>query len=152
MRHRHPVLAFLAACLLALASLGASAQALKDLDRLERSLRLNPEQKAQFDVARAATQRALVSSAMSAMEFQQVVRAELAKPKPDFATVFRAHDALVDQNRPLFREARDEWAKLYELLDPQQVKVARAYIEDRLKVFEGLGETLAEAMRGFLSR
>jgi hypothetical protein len=130
---------FLTATLLA-ASLGAAAEGI-DFGQLEKKLQLKPEQKAQFDKASSATQRALVSSAMAAMELKSRLQEELLKPKPDFGALVRSQEAVVAMNRPLFREAHDEWSKLYELLDDGQTAVAKAFIEQKL----GL---LAEAFSG----
>jgi hypothetical protein len=138
----------LAATVLSLASLGSAAARMEGLDRLERQLRLNPEQKAQFDVAAAATQRALVSSALSGMEFKERLGRELMRSRPDLDAIFAAQEALVEQNRPLFRIAREEWVRLYAMLDEEQVKVAKAYVERTM-----LGvESLAESFRRFLGQ
>lgn len=139
---------FAAAAALAMVSLGASATRMEGLQQLERQLRLNPEQKAQFDVAAAATQRALVSSALSGMEFKERIGRELMRPRPDLEVIFQAQEAMVEQNRPLFRSARDEWVRLYAMLDEDQVKIAKAYVERTL-----LGvESLAESFRRFLGQ
>ena len=139
---------FAAAAALAMVSLGASATRMEGLQQLERQLRLNPEQKAQFDVAAAATQRALVSSALSGMEFKERLGRELMRPRPDLEVIFQAQEAMVEQNRPLFRAARDEWVRLYAMLDEDQVKIAKAYVERTL-----LGvESLAESFRKFLGQ
>jgi hypothetical protein len=139
---------FIAAAALAMMSLGADAARLEGLQQLERQLRLNPEQKAQFDVAAAATQRALVSSALSGMEFKERLGRELMRPRPDLEVIFQAQEAMVEQNRPLFRSARDEWLRLYAMLDEEQVKIAKVYVERTL-----LGvESLAESFRKFLGQ
>jgi hypothetical protein len=103
-----------------------------DFDNLERALRLRPEQKAQFHAAVAATQRALLAVAMAGLEVKERVAAEMAKPRPDLNILYDIHEQVVEQNKPLFREARNEWSKLYAMLDPEQVTVAKRYIEKRL--------------------
>jgi hypothetical protein len=103
---------------------------------LEQSLRLNPEQKAQFDSAVAATQRALLSVAFVGMQVKDRIGAELAKPRPDLDAIARAQADAIEQTRPLFKEAHVEWARLYALLDTGQVRIARAYVEERLELFE----------------
>lgn len=126
----------------------AMARPLEGLRELERQLQLRPEQKAQFDVAAAATQRALVSSALSGLEFKERVARELMRPRPDLAELFAAQEAMVEQNRPLFRAAREEWLSLYAMLDESQVRIAKGYVERTL-----LGvESLAEAFRRYLAR
>ena len=136
------------ACATMLFSVGAFARPLDGLRELERQLQLRPEQKAQFDVAAAATQRALVSSALSAVEFKERVTRELLRPRPDLAELFAAQEAMVEHNRPIFRIAREEWVRLYAMLDEDQVRIAKAYVERTL-----LGvESLADAFRRYLLR
>jgi len=112
---------------------------------LEQSLRLTPEQKTQFDAAVAATQRALLSMALVGWQMKDRLGAELAKPRPDLDAIARAQDDAIEQTRPAFKEARVEWARLYAMLDPEQVRVARAYVEDRLEMLERATRAAAEA-------
>jgi hypothetical protein len=142
MRVRFRFFAVFFALLAAFASLDASATLQEDFSRLEQSLRLKPAQKAQYDIAVAATQRALLSSALSANEFRERLKGELLKNRPDLATIFAAQEALVEQNRPLFRSARDEWLRLYALLDEEQVRIARDFVEQKLSRLEGFLESL----------
>jgi len=104
----------------------------RDFDRLERMLRLQPAQKAQFDLAVGATQRALLAVAMTGLQIKERVSREFDKSRPDLNVLYDIHDQLIEQNKPLFREARDEWARLYSMLDPEQVAIAKRYIEDKL--------------------
>lgn len=137
----------LLAAWLVLSALASHAAMLPGFDDLEKSLRLDPAQKAQFDVAVAATQRALLSVALGGVELKTRIAAELAKPRPDLDALARAQDEMIEQSRPLFREARDEWQRLYAMLDPAQVRVAKAFVEDKLRRLEEIGETL----RGLLA-
>jgi len=124
--------AWWAAMLVAL-SLGAHAGPLdRDFQKLERALRMNPAQKEQFDIAVGATQRALLAVAMAGMQIQERMRVEMDKPRPDLNLLYDIHEQVIEQNKPLFREAREEWMRLYALLDPEQVRVAKRYIEERL--------------------
>jgi hypothetical protein len=125
-----------------LACAGARAADLAGFDELEKSLRLDPAQKAQFDVAVGATHRALLSVALGVLEVKDRVGAELAKPKPDLRELARAQDEVIEQARPAFREARGEWARLYALLDPAQVARARAFVERKLRALEHIGGEL----------
>lgn len=127
----------LAAALLVF-SAGAAAQ-LIDFGALEQKLRLTPEQKAQFDKASAATQRALVSSAMAAMEIKNRLQEELLKPRPDFSALIASQEAVIEMNRPLFREMSGEWGKLYDLLDEGQTAIAKQFIEEKLRGLPRLG-------------
>ncbi len=127
--------AFWAALLLAL-SFGANAGPLdRDFQKLEKQLHLTLPQKQQFDVAVGATQRALVAVAMAGMQIQERVKAEFAKPRPDLNILYDIHEQMIEQQKPLFREARDEWSKFFALLDDEQLRIAKRYIEDRLDLF-----------------
>ena len=112
---------------------------------LEESLHLNSEQKVQFDSAVSATQRALVSVAIVGMQVKDRIGAELAKPRPDLDAISRAQEDGIEQMRPLFREAHVEWARLYAMLDNGQVRIARAYVEERLELFERATRSALEA-------
>jgi hypothetical protein len=132
---------------LALLAFASHASALSGFDELEKSLRLNAVQKAQFDTAVAATQRALLSVGLAVLQVKGRLAEELAKPKPDLDALARAQEEAIEQTRPLFREARDEWARLYAMLDPDQVAATRAFVEEKLRRLERIGESL----RGLLS-
>jgi len=137
---RSQLVRVLGTALLFAVSLGAAAAALPRFDKLEEKLNLRPEQKTQFDIAVASTQRALLAVALTAMQLKQQVVDELAKPRPDFSTLANAHEALIEQNRPLFKAAGDEWKKFYALLDDDQLVIAKRYLRDNLEdLFAKLG-------------
>lgn len=129
---------FLLVAALIAAPFAAAAEAI-DFGQLEKKLQLKPGQKAQFDKASSATQRALVSSAMAAMDLKNRLQAELMKPMPDFGALIASQEAAIEMNRPLFREAKDEWVRLYELLDDGQTAIARKFIEEKLRDLPSLG-------------
>ncbi len=141
----HPLRLFLGLILLAW-SVAVPAAALPGFEQLERTLHLNPMQKAQFDVAVAATQRALLAVALNGMQVKERLATELSKPKPDLAEILRAQEDLFEQTRPLFREAHGEWARLYAMLDAAQVSIAREYVEERLNRLEGLAGVLRDLL------
>ena len=127
------VLRAVGAALLLAVSFGSTAAALQPkFDKLEEKLKLRPDQKVQFDIAVATTQRALLSVALTAMELKEKFEAELAKPRPDFWVFADAHEAIVERNRPLFKAAGEEWKKLYALLDDDQVDVAKRFLRENL--------------------
>lgn len=141
--------AFLAAAAaLLLASALAHASSLPGFDELERSLRLNSLQKAQFDVAVAATQRALVSVGLGALELKDRIAEELAKPSPDVNELARAQAQIIERSRPLFRDAHREWERFFAMLDRKQERRARALVGEKLEELERLGDRL----RGLLGR
>ena len=130
--------AFLLSVVCAL-SLGAHAQALGygvDYDELEKRLKLKPAQKEQFDVAKGATQRALLSIGLVVLEMKGRLAAELSKNRPDFESLARDPEALVAQVQPLFREARNEWSRLYAMLDDEQAAIAREYMDKQFARIE----------------
>lgn len=124
---------FLPALLLVL-SFGAHA-ALPNFDGLEKRLKIRPEQKEQFDITVGSTKRALLAVGIVALQLKDRLAAELAKPAPDFRAFAQANEDLVDQTKPLFREAGDEWKKLYALLDDEQVEIAKAFLRENLGRF-----------------
>lgn len=127
------------ACLLVAFPLAASALEMPDFERLELQLRMKPAQKAQFDRASSATKRALLSSALAMTEMKNRLQEELLRPKPDFASLLAAQGAVIEMNRPLFREAGEEWSKLYTVLDDGQAAMARQFLQDQLKGLPKLG-------------
>lgn len=138
----------LATLLLAIA-FAASALEMPDFGPLEQKLQLKPVQKAQFAVAVAATQRALLNVALTGMELKEKLTVEFSKPRPDLNAIYAANVAMVEQNRPLFNQARIEWQRLYALMDDNQVEIAKAYVDETLAGvggFDGLGNLL----RGYL--
>ncbi len=121
---------FLASVMLAL-PFTSGAMEMPDFERLELQLRLKPLQKAQFDRAAGASKRALLSSALAMMEMKNRLQEELLRARPDFAGLLAAQEAIVVMNRPLFREAADEWSRLYALLDDGQVAMAKRFLQDQ---------------------
>jgi hypothetical protein len=126
------VLRLAAALILLALSMAASAQQMPRFDQLEQRLKIRPEQKDQFDMAVGATKRALLAVGLSFMEVKQRLAEELMKPRPDFSRLADSYDRVIEQHRPLFREAGAEWKKLYAILDDEQVEIARDFIQDNL--------------------
>lgn len=141
------LLALLALLFIPLAA-GAQVPAGPDFGDLEAKLRLDPVQKAQFDVAVGATRRAMLATGLVAMEMKARLAQELAKDRPDFERLLADPDVLLSQVRPQWAEAQQEWTRLYGMLDARQVAIARDYIERRLGALEGMGD----ALRGFRDR
>jgi len=116
-------------------SFSAAAQSLPNFDQLEAKLKIRPEQKEQYDVAVAATERALLAVGLAALQMKDALSRELAKDLPDFRALVRKQDELIEQQRPLFREAGRQWEKLYKLLDAKQAKTVQAFLDDNLGPF-----------------
>jgi hypothetical protein len=119
------------ALLLLAISFGALAQ-MPDFDQLEKRLHIRPEQKDQYDLAVGATKRALLAVGIAAMQMKDALVEELAKPSPDFRALARRQNQLIDDQRPLFREAGDQWQRLYRILDPSQVDTVREFLRENL--------------------
>jgi hypothetical protein len=124
-------LRFILAPLLVAASFGACA-AMPNFDTLEVRLKIRPEQKQQFDITVGATKRALLMVGIVALQLKDKLTAELSKSSPDFRAFARANEDLIEQTRPLFKEAGEEWKKLYALLDDEQVEIAKAFLREHL--------------------
>ncbi len=126
--------AFLAFFLLALASATPAAmpQLNLQLETLEDALNLTPAQKDQYDAAVGATKRMALQMALIGLQVKEKLAAELAKPHPDFSVLLEARRAIVEDGRALRREARDEWRKLYALLDADQVATLKRFIEEKI--------------------
>ncbi|MEO7741569.1 MAG: hypothetical protein ABIR98_01355 [Usitatibacter sp.] len=146
------VMSLAASFLLLLIPLAASAASLPGFDELERALRLNPHQKQQFDVAVNATQRAMVAIGLGALQAKTRVTQELLKERPDPDALFMAQEELIDFAKPHMRGARDEWLRLYALMDDDQVRIARAFIEDKLRRLEAVGEHLGRSLSDMLPK
>ena len=103
------------------------------LDRLEKKLQLTADQKVQFDIAVAASKRAMLFMTMTAMQFKEKLRAEFEKPVPDLRALAEAREAILEDSRPLRREAKEEWLKLYGMLNADQVIAAKSLLADQLE-------------------
>jgi hypothetical protein len=125
-----------------LVALPAAAQGKLGFEGLERSLRLNPYQKQQFDVAVTATQRAMVAIGLGALQAKSRLAQELLKDRPDPNALLLAQDELVEFSKPHVRAAREEWVRLYAMLDDEQVRIARGFVEEKLRLVEELGQHL----------
>src|SRR5690349_16834284 len=88
--------------------LAAAAQGLApDFHGLESRLRLTPAQKALFDDAVAATQRAMLATGLAALEGKGRLDEELRRPRPDIGRLLAQPQDLIEQVAPQWREARD---------------------------------------------
>jgi len=134
------LLRFVAVAVIALAFIAPARAQLPQLnlkfDKLEQALNLSPAQKEQYDLAVGATKRMLFQVALVGLQVKEKLAAELAKPRPDFSALEEARRAIVEDGRTLRREARDEWRKLYAMLDDDQVRALRRFAEDQ---FENAG-------------
>lgn len=103
-----------------------------DFPLLERQLRLTPLQKAQYEIAVAASQRALMAAALAGLQVKERLGHELAKPMPDLNVLLRMHEEVMEMAGAPFREAAGEWERLFRLLDRRQVEAAKRFLKDQL--------------------
>ncbi len=125
---------FVLAAFLLLFAASASAYSIQvpDFNKLERQLRLRPAQKAQFDVAVEASQRALMSVALAGLQVKERLSAEIAKPLPDLNVLYRLHEEAIELAAPNFLDARNEWNRLFRMLDRSQVDAAKRFLKEQL--------------------
>ena len=121
-----------------LAMLCSAAQAqnysipVPDFRRLERELQLKPLQKAQFEIAVEASQRALMSVALVGLQVKERLANELSKPLPDLNVLYRIQEDVMFLAAPNFREAAAEWERLYKMLDRRQLEAAKRFLRDNM--------------------
>src|SRR5213079_1078669 len=137
------ILPFLVAFFLAAVPVAASAASQPDfsaftanlnrsLEQLEKQLSLTPAQKDQYVSAVSATKRLLLQMTMAGMQAKARLEEEMAKPRPDLGVLWDLRQSIVEDGRSLRREARDEWSKLYAMLDADQVATFKRFIEERI--------------------
>ena len=112
------------------------------VERLERSLKLDPLQQHQFDVALQATQRAMITIGLGALQFKTRLGMELLKDRPDPKALTQLQDEVVELARPQVRAARDEWMRFYAMLDGEQSAAAQAFMEEKLRKLDQVAEAL----------
>ncbi len=137
---------------LALLALPAAAQTNFGFEGLERSLRLNPWQKQQFDAAVNATQKAMLAIGLGALQAKSRLAQELLKDRPDPNALMMAQEELVEFSKPHIRKARDEWLLFYSMLDDEQLGIARAFVDEKLRLLEKVGEELGRFLAQQLKR
>jgi hypothetical protein len=142
--------AFLAALFLAcsFASSAAAPQLNLRFENLEEALKLTPVQKAQYDAAVGATKRMMMQLALAAMQVKQRLLEELAKPRPDFGVIEEARQALLEDGKTLRREARQEWLRLYAMLDDDQVATLKRFVQDQVENVGILHDFLLQLILG----
>ena len=143
---------FLLLLAVVLVALPAAAQGRLGFEGLERSLRLNPYQKQQFDVAVTATQRAMVAIGLGAIQAKSRLAQELLKDRPDPNALLLAQDELVEFSKPHVNSARQEWVRLYAMLDDEQVRIARGFVEEKLRLLEDVASYLGRYLQERLQK
>ena len=129
---RLPRLLFALALLVFSAPVFSYEVRIPDFLQLERQLRLTPLQKAQYDIAVEASQRALMAAALAGLQVKERLNHEFSKPWPDLNVLLRMHEEVMEMAAPPFREAAAEWERLFRMLDRRQVEGAKRFLRDNL--------------------
>ena len=116
----------------------------RQLDQLEKQLSLTPAQKDQYVSAVSATKRVLLQLTMASMQAKSRIEEELAKPRPDLNILWELRQSIVEDGTSLRREAREEWSKLYAMLDADQVATFKRFLEERVDQLGLLHEFLLQ--------
>lgn len=144
------LLPLLVAALLMLPGLAAAFAPQLDwrqFEKLEQALDLTPEQKDQYDLAVGATKRMVLQIALVGLQMKERLADELRKPRPDLGILKELRQSLVEDGRTLRREARDEWVKLYRMLNEDQLAAMRRFTERHFDHLGLLHEFMMELMR-----
>jgi hypothetical protein len=121
----------------------------RQFDLLEQALQLTPAQKVQFDAAIGATKRVMLQVTMASLQAKARIEEELKKPRPDLNVLWELRDAFVEDGKTLRLEARDEWRKLYALLDDDQIKTLKRFMQERIDQLGLLSDFLLDqALKG----
>jgi hypothetical protein len=137
------ILALLIAIFIAAAPAAASAASQPDfsaftsnlnrqLEQLELQLSLTPAQKDQYVAAVIATKRVMLQLTMAGLQAKARLEEELAKPRPDLGILWELRQSIVEDGRSLRKEAREEWSKLYAMLDTDQIATFRRFLDERV--------------------
>jgi len=102
------------------------------ITKVEKKLDLTPLQKAQFDVALAASKAAFLAIEANHKDLKMLADVELAKARPDLEMLANEVDETMEQGRIERLKARVEWLKLYNLLSDQQVAVVKSAIQEKV--------------------
>jgi hypothetical protein len=116
-------------------------------DKLEEALQLTPDQKEQYELAVGATKRMILHVTLGGMQLKERLQEELSKSRPNFG-VLRELRTLMEDGKPLRREARDEWKKLYSMLNEEQVARLKRYLGETVDPFGLLEEFLEPLLSG----
>jgi hypothetical protein len=113
---------------------------LATLVEIEGALNLSAAQKAQFDIATAATRDAFGAAHARHEHMKAVVDAEMAKARPDLAALANLQESEMEAGRAVHVATRGEWLKLYNMLDDTQAAVVKAFLQERLMRLDTIRE------------
>lgn len=120
----------------AFAQPGHAGSPLEMLAKIKSQLNLNTSQQQQWDAVTAQSRAAHEAARANFDRIQSALRAELAKPEPDFAAVAAVADNVRQQNAALHKQTRDAWLALYANFTPEQKALARDAIKSGIERIE----------------
>jgi hypothetical protein len=97
-----------------------------------------------WDNAVANAKAARVSGRSSMDQVHAALKAELAKPEPDFAAVATIADQVQASHQAARKQVRDEWLRLYATFSPAQKAVVRDAVRERVSRMEAFREKMKE--------
>ena len=106
------------------------------LGKIKPQLNLNTSQQQQWDAVLGQSRATHETIRANFDQVKSALRAELAKPEPDFAAVAAIADNVRQQNATLHRQTRDAWLALYANLTSEQKAVARDAIKAGIERME----------------
>ena len=127
---------------------GTPSAGLAMLVQIEGALNLSAPQKAQFDIAAAATRQAFEATRTRHEQATAVVEAEMARSRPDFSALASYQDAQVDAGRAVHDATRAEWLKLYAMLDDAQASVVKAFLQEHMMRIDLIRDNPGPASKG----
>jgi hypothetical protein len=100
--------------------------------RIEQKLNLTADQKAQFEVALAASKTAFLAIEENHKELKAFAEQELANTRHDLELLAAELDDAMELGRVQRHNARAEWLKLYAMLSDDQVAVVKTALQEKI--------------------
>lgn len=110
-------------------------------------LNLNTSQQQMFDTAAAHSKAAFAQGRTLRQSVSDALKAELAKPEPDFAAVAAVADQAQQQGQALRTSIRTEWLNLYATFSPEQKAVVRDIVQKRVDRADAWHDKMRQKMQ-----
>jgi LTXXQ motif family protein len=118
------------------------------LEAIKAQLNLNATQEAQFNVAKAASVKAMEAGKAARMNAAKTVKSELAKADPDLALLLTTREAVREAAQAERKAATAEWAKFLSTLNAEQKAVVKSQLLDRMHRAEAMREKFSQQKLG----
>jgi len=113
---------------------------------LQAQLNLTAQQQSMLDAALAAGKSARTAARSSRQTIHQLVLDELAKDRPDLASIAAAEDQAQDAATAARRGVRNQLLQLYGTFTPQQVAVLKDAMSKRMSRLEAFRERMKQRL------